>query len=107
MSDAATADRHSNAAARVLALTLPGDTVLYLLLPVFAAQFGVTLAEAGILLAANRLIRIVCYGLVVRVYNGHGSRTCCLAAVAMSAVAASGWPEMFAASAVTLLTWGR
>ena len=51
-------DRASRNAALVLGLTGPGDTVLYLLLPLYAAGFGVTLAEAGLLLAANRLVRI-------------------------------------------------
>ena len=40
-----------------LSLALPGDTLLYLLLPLYATTFGVTLPEAGILLAANRLVR--------------------------------------------------
>jgi len=42
-------------------------TVLYLLLPMFTAQFGVTVAEAGLLLAAKiRIVRIVGYGWVAR-----------------------------------------
>ena len=47
------ADRASRDASIVLGLTLPGDTVLYLLLPLHAAAFGVTLAEAGLLLALS------------------------------------------------------
>lgn len=81
----AEADRHSRFAALTLALTLPGDTVLYLLLPLHAAEFGVTLAEAGILLAANRLIRILGYGQVAGLYTRRGPRTaCCFAAIAAS-----------------------
>jgi hypothetical protein len=45
-----------------LALTIPGDTLLYLLLPLNHAVFGVSLTEAGLLLAANRLVRIAGYG---------------------------------------------
>ena len=56
------ADRASRDASVTLGLTLPGDTVLYLLLPLHAAVFGVTLPEAGLLLAANRLVRIAGYG---------------------------------------------
>src|SRR3981081_1215803 len=56
------ADRASRDASVTLGLTLPGDTVLYLLLPLHAAVFGVTLPEAGLLLAANRLVRIARYG---------------------------------------------
>jgi hypothetical protein len=38
-----------------------GDPVLYLLLPLHAAAFGITLPEAGLLLAANRIVRIFGY----------------------------------------------
>ena len=62
------ADRDSRHSAQVLSLCLPSDVVLYLLLPMYAADFGVTLVQAGILLAANRLVRIIGYGWVVRFY---------------------------------------
>jgi MFS family permease len=75
-----TADRASLNAALTLALTLPGDTLLYLLLPLYAASFGVTLPEAGALLAANRLVRIVGYGWVARFYADRGPRAACLLA---------------------------
>jgi hypothetical protein len=53
------ADKAARHAAIALAVTLPSDTCLYLLLPMFASDFGVSLFEVGVLLAANRLIRIV------------------------------------------------
>ena len=40
------ADNDSRRAAQVLGLCLPGDVVLYLLLPMYAADFGVSLAQA-------------------------------------------------------------
>jgi len=86
-----TVDRDSRLAALALALALPGDTVLYLLLPMYADQFGVTLAEAGLLLAANRLIRIAGYGFVARFYARHGDRPTCMLAVAAAAVCALGY----------------
>ncbi len=82
------ADRASVDAAITLALTLPGDTVLYLLLPIYAATFGVSLPEAGLLLAANRLIRIVGYGWVARFYAARGPRTACLIATLGAAFSA-------------------
>lgn len=85
------ADVASRDASIVLALTLPTDTVLYLLLPLHAAVFGVTLAEAGILLAANRLVRIIGYGWVARSYEHHGARICCLVAVLGSAASSIGY----------------
>ncbi len=83
----AEADRASRDASVVLGLTLPGDTVLYLLLPLHAAAFGVTLAEAGLLLAANRLVRIIGYGFVARFYERHGPRRACLVAAGGAATA--------------------
>ncbi|MGE4046162.1 MAG: MFS transporter [Acetobacteraceae bacterium] len=74
-------DRNARDAAITLALTLPTDTVLYLLLPLHAAVFGVSLAEAGLLLAANRLVRIAGYGWVARSYERHGPRMACCFAV--------------------------
>jgi MFS family permease len=77
---AAEADRASLYAALTLALTLPGDTLLYLLLPIYAATFGVSLPEAGLLLAANRLVRIAGYGWVSRFYATRGARLACIVA---------------------------
>lgn len=86
----AAADRASRDAAVMLGLTLPGDTVLYLLLPLHAAAFGVSLAEAGLLLAANRLVRIIGYGWVARFYTRRGPRASCILAV-LGAAAAAGF----------------
>lgn len=73
-------DDASRNAALTLSLALPGDTLLYLLLPLYASTFGVTLPEAGILLAANRLVRIAGYGWVGRFYAAQGPRAACLLA---------------------------
>jgi hypothetical protein len=56
------ADRDSCNASLTLPFAQPGDTLLYLLLPLNHDGFGVSLAEAGLLLAANRLVRIAGYG---------------------------------------------
>jgi MFS family permease len=95
-------------AALTLALTLPGDTLLYLLLPIYAATFGVSLPEAGLLLAANRLIRIVGYGWVGRFYASRGPRLACIVAAIGAIVSTlayallSGlWPLL-----VARLIWG-
>lgn len=91
-----------------LGLSLPGDTVLYLLLPMFAPAFDVSLPEAGILLAANRLVRIAGYGAVARFYARNGERlTCSLAALA-AAVCALGYATLsgFVALLFLRLLWG-
>lgn len=63
--------------ALILACCGPGDTLLYVLLPMFHDFFGVSLSEAGILLAANRIIRIFGYSYIVRLYNRCGDRLIC------------------------------
>ncbi|MFS2127860.1 MFS transporter [Pseudomonas sp. Pseusp97] len=102
------ADRDSRNSAQVLSLCLPSDVLLYLLLPMYAADFGVTLVEAGILLAANRLVRIVGYGWVVRFYGRHGDRAACSLAAFAAAVCALGNATLsgFAALLVLRLVWG-
>jgi MFS transporter, DHA1 family, inner membrane transport protein len=85
------AARHS---AIALAVTLPSDTCLYLLLPMFASQFGVSLFEVGLLLAANRLVRIMGYGLVARFYSRRGDRLTDTLAVIAAALASLGYATL-------------
>jgi MFS transporter, DHA1 family, inner membrane transport protein len=101
-------DRHSRRAAWVLGLSLPGDTALYLLLPMFAPAFGVNLPEAGMLLAANRLVRIAGYGAVARFYARHGERRTCTLAALAAAVCALGYAILtgFIALLCLRLVWG-
>lgn len=101
-------DRHSRLAALALALALPADTVLYLLLPMYAQQFGVTLVEVGLLLAANRLVRIVGYGFVARFYARHGDHLTCTLAVVAAAICALGYAALsgFWALLPLRLLWG-
>jgi MFS transporter, DHA1 family, inner membrane transport protein len=102
------ADRESKRAALVLALCLPGDTLLYLLLPMHAELFGISLLEAGILLAANRLIRILGYGNVVRFYGQRGDRFCCTLAALSALLCALGYTLLsgFWALLGLRLLWG-
>jgi len=105
----ATVDRASRNASLTLGLTLPTDTVLYLLLPLYPDAFGVTLAEAGFLLAANRLVRIVGYGWVAATYERRGPRTSCIAAVIGAAISSLfyAWaPAGFAWLLLARLVWG-
>lgn len=88
------ADRHSRNAALTLALAQPGDTLLYLLLPLYHADFGVSLTEAGLLLAANRLVRIAGYGWIARFYARRGPRSACLLAAIGSLLATLGYAAL-------------
>jgi MFS family permease len=102
------ADRHSRYAAIALALSLPADVLLYLLLPMYADDFGISLAEAGGLLAANRLVRIAGYGAVARFYARHGDRITCSIAVVAAAFCAYGNSVLsgFWALLTLRLAWG-
>lgn len=88
------ADLNARHSAAALALALPSDTVLYLLLPMYAPQFGVSVAEAGVLLAANRLVRIAGYSWVARFYARRGDRPTDTLAVAASAICALGYATL-------------
>jgi MFS family permease len=83
-------DAASRRSALVLALCLPSDVMLYLLLPLHVQAFGISLAQAGILLAANRLVRIFGYGYVVRYYARQGDRPTMMLAAVVAAVCAFG-----------------
>jgi MFS family permease len=89
--DPRAADRNSRNAALTLAFAQPGDTLLYLLLPLHHETFGVSLAEAGLLLAANRLVRIAGYGWIARLYGEHGARASCLLAALAALLATIGY----------------
>ncbi|MFJ3045675.1 MFS transporter [Herbaspirillum chlorophenolicum] len=85
------ADLDSRHAAFSLSAALPCDIVLYLLLPMYAEQFHVTLAEVGLLLAANRLVRIAGYRWVARFYAQRGDRPTCMLAVCAAILCALGY----------------
>jgi len=94
--------------AGVLSLALLGDVLLYVVLPVNAPLFGVSLFWVGVLLAANRMIRIFTYGPIAAFAERIGPRNLAILA-AVGAVAATlgyglgvGWPVLLAAR----ITWG-
>ena len=72
----------------VLSLSLFGDALLYVILPVHADAFGVSLAMVGFLLAINRIIRTFAYGIIVKIAARIGLKTLCLIA-AITAVAST------------------
>src|SRR5213079_2712560 len=88
------ADHNSRNASLTLAFAQPGDTLLYLLLPLHHASFGVSLAEAGLLLAANRLVRIAGYGWVARFFAERGPRLACLLAASGSLLSTFGYATL-------------
>jgi MFS family permease len=77
--------RETVLSATILALALTGDALLYVVLPAHADAFGVDLAMVGILLSANRIIRIFGYGAVVAAGERLGARRLSLIAAALAA----------------------
>lgn len=69
----------------VLALALLGDSLLYAVLPLHASTFGVSLAWAGVLLSANRIVRLFAYPLLPRL-AATGLRRFTIAAAALAGV---------------------
>ena len=57
-----------------LAMALTGDQLLYVVLPLAADSFGVSLVWVGILLSANRWVRVALYSEVARLGNKIGPR---------------------------------
>jgi MFS family permease len=102
------ADRNAQNASLTLAFAQPGDTLLYLLLPLHHAAFGISLAEAGLLLAANRLVRIAGYGWVARLYAERGPHAACLLAALGSLLSTLGYATLSGVWAllVARLMWG-
>jgi hypothetical protein len=102
------ADRNSRNASLALAFAIPGDTLLYLLLPLHHAVFDVSLAEAGLLLAANRLVRIAGYGWVARFYSRRGPRAACQFAGLGSVLATLGYASLSGVWGLLIarLIWG-
>ncbi|WLH88317.1 MFS transporter [Pseudomonas sp. FP453] len=103
-----TADTQSRRAALTLALCLPSDVLLYLLLPMESQAFGITLAQAGVLLAANRLVRIFGYRHVLNFYAHNGDRLTCMIAAGAATLCALGNSMLsgFAALLGLRLVWG-
>jgi DHA1 family inner membrane transport protein len=107
-SDETPIDRNARLAAWVLCLALPADTVLYLVLPLYSDAFGITLGEAGMLLAANRLVRIAGYSQVARFYARRGDRATCVLSAGAAAFCALGYATLsgFWPLLVCRLLWG-
>ncbi|MGE0718320.1 MAG: MFS transporter [Alphaproteobacteria bacterium] len=74
--------------AGVLAFAGMGDALLYVVLPLEGAAFGLSLTWVGILLSANRFARVLLYGEVARLARRIGPRNLSILA-AVGAVASS------------------
>jgi MFS family permease len=95
-------------AAAALGLVWLGDALIYVVLPLYPAAFGIETASVAILLSVNRVIRIIGYGWVSPLSRRFGANT--LTAVACAAAALStlayGLVTGFALLFLARLVWG-
>ena len=70
----------------LMSLALLGDALIYAILPLYAEDFGLTIPMVGILLAANRIVRIFIYTLISKLVTFFGTRTLCVIAAIMATV---------------------
>ena len=64
----------------IMSLALLGDALLYAVLPAYAADFGLTLPWVGVMLSANRFVRVFAYGAIARLTQQVGVRRMCIGA---------------------------
>ena len=91
-----------------MSLAILGDSLLYIVLPVNAELFGVSLIWVGILLAANRIVRTFTYGAVAAFGERIGIKKLCILASVTAVISTAmyglfqGWAPLLAAR----ILWG-
>ena len=92
----------------VLSLSLLGDALLYVILPVHADAFGVSLAMVGFLLAINRIIRTFAYGFIADLAERIGLKKLCLIAATTAVLSTLGYTLLNGAIWLSLsrVMWG-
>ena len=92
----------------VLSLSLLGDALLYVILPVHADAFGVSLAMVGFLLAINRIIRPFAYGFIADLAERIGLKKLCLIAATTAVLSTLGYMLLNGAVWLSLsrVMWG-
>jgi MFS family permease len=68
-----------------------GDGVIYIVLPLYAATFGLDALLVGVLLSCNRVVRIIGYGWVAPLSRRFGTRTLTAAACLVAAFTTLGY----------------
>ena len=106
--DAQTDVRFTVVAAAALGLVWFGDALIYVVLPLYPATFGIDTAAVGVLLAVNRIIRIVGYGWVGPLARRFGANALAAGACAVAAAStiAYGVATGFLILLVARLAWG-
>ena len=92
----------------VLSLSLLGDALLYVILPIHADAFGVSLAMVGFLLAINRIVRTFAYGFIADLAERIGLKKLCLIAATTAVLSTVGYTLLNGAVWLSLsrVMWG-
>ena len=92
----------------VLSISLLGDALLYVVLPVNAYLFGVSMVWVGVLLAVNRIIRTFTYGLIVQLAETIGLKNLCLVSAVMAIASTAGYGLLSGPTALIIsrVIWG-
>jgi MFS family permease len=98
--------------ATVLGLAWMGDALIYVVMPLHAAAFGIALPWVGLVLSLNRLVRIVGYGWIEPLSRRVGPRTLVIAGAGAAGVStlayglATGIVSLLAARFLWGICWG-
>ena len=87
----------------VLSFSLLGDALLYVVLPVNAEAFGVSMAMVGLLLSINRIIRTFTYGMVVRFAMRVGLKNTAIIGAITALLSTLGYAVLEGAAALVVL----
>lgn len=74
-----------------MSLALLGDALLYAVLPAYAEHFGLTLGWVGVMLSANRIVRVFTYGVIARLTHRFGVRAMCIAAAVTATISTAAY----------------
>ncbi len=92
----------------IMSLALLGDALLYAVLPAYAAEFGLTLPWVGVMLSANRFVRVFAYGAIARLTHAVGVRRMCISAAIVAALSTAlyGFAQGPASMLAARILWG-
>lgn len=96
------------AVALAIGSTLLGDSMLYAVMPAQPEAWALSIPAVGILLSANRLVRLVTNSVVAVIFQRMGQRAPFIGALALSVVVTMvyGWTTTFALLLLGRMGWG-
>jgi MFS family permease len=91
-----------------IAITLLGDSSLYVLLPIYALDLGVPVAAVGVMLSLNRFVRLITNYYAKNLYSYFGGKRLFIFSVVISAITTLfyGLPVGIIILGISRLIWG-